>query len=222
MRISTQSTASTLGPPGSPERSIHFLLGSILGRPSRPPAGAFEQNELTCARSACLPRILLVTDLEEVAMRALALTILTMGIALASGQAGAQTYDPAFPVCMHVIPWGGGAYYDCSYYTMAQCAASASGRAAQCDPNPYYAGSTASSPRNGRRYRQVGSISTTRAETLPDSYCLQGRIWGYPGNCQFSSYAQCMATASGTDAYCGINPQYAFARQRQGAYRHRY
>jgi hypothetical protein len=30
---------------------------------------------------------------------------------------------------------------------------------------------------------------------------------GYPGNCQFSSYAQCMATASGTDAYCGINPQ---------------
>ena len=52
-----------------------------------------------------------------------------------------------------------------------------------------------------------------------DSYCLQGRQWGYPGNCQFSSYAQCMATASGTDAYCGINPQAAFARQRRGAYR---
>jgi hypothetical protein len=56
----------------------------------------------------------------------------------------------------------------------------------------------------------------------PDSYCLQGRIWGYPGNCQFSSYAQCMATASGTNAYCGINPQYAFARQRRGVYRDRY
>ncbi|WP_187436423.1 DUF3551 domain-containing protein [Bradyrhizobium hipponense] len=55
-----------------------------------------------------------------------------------------------------------------------------------------------------------------------DSYCLQGRIWGYPGNCQFSSYAQCMATASGTNAYCGVNPQYAFARQRRGAYRDRY
>src|SRR5713226_8690486 len=54
-----------------------------------------------------------------------------------------------------------------------------------------------------------------------DRYCLQGRPWGYPGNCQFSSYAQCMATASGTDAYCGINPQYAFARQRRGAYRDR-
>ena len=58
--------------------------------------------------------------------------------------------------------------------------------------------------------------------TGPNSYCLQGRIWGYPGNCQFSSYAQCMATASGTNAYCGINPQYAFARQRRGAYRDRY
>lgn len=84
-------------------------------------------------------------------MRTLAVTILTMGIALAVGQAKAQTYDPAFPVCMHVIPWGGGAYYDCTYYTMPQCAASASGRAAQCDLNPFYAGTTA--PRNGRRYR---------------------------------------------------------------------
>jgi len=58
--------------------------------------------------------------------------------------------------------------------------------------------------------------------TGPDSYCLQGRIWGYPGNCQFSSYAQCMATASGTNAYCGINPQYAYARQRRGPYWDRY
>ncbi|MGV7218720.1 DUF3551 domain-containing protein [Bradyrhizobium sp. UFLA05-112] len=47
-----------------------------------------------------------------------------------------------------------------------------------------------------------------------DVYCLQGRIWGYPGNCQFSSYGQCMASASGTDAYCGINPVYAFERHR--------
>jgi hypothetical protein len=59
-------------------------------------------------------------------------------------------------------------------------------------------------------------------ESAPGSYCLQGRRWGYPGNCQFSSYAQCMATASGTDAGCGINPQYAFARQRRGDSRHRY
>src|SRR4029078_2953917 len=69
----------------------------------------------------------------------------------------------------------------------------------------------------------VGSMSPAPArEAIQDSFCLQGRQWGYPGNCQFSSYAQCMATASGTDAYCGINPQYALARQRSGAHRHRY
>ncbi len=49
---------------------------------------------------------------------------------------------------------------------------------------------------------------------IQDRYCLQGRIWGYPGNCQFTTYEQCQASASGTNAYCGINPRYAFARQR--------
>jgi hypothetical protein len=48
-----------------------------------------------------------------------------------------------------------------------------------------------------------------------DLYCLQGKIWGYPGNCQFSTYEQCSASASGTNAYCDVNPQYLFAR-RQG------
>jgi Protein of unknown function (DUF3551) len=86
-------------------------------------------------------------------MRTLAFAFLTIGIGLAAGQARAQTYDPAYPVCMHVVPWGGGAYYDCSFTTMAQCAASASGRAAQCDINPYYAGAMAS-PRPSRRYRR--------------------------------------------------------------------
>ena len=46
-------------------------------------------------------------------------------------------------------------------------------------------------------------------------YCLQGDGWGHPGNCQFASYAQSMTTASGTRARCGINPRYAFARQRR-------
>ncbi|MGY4431138.1 hypothetical protein ACVWWO_003615 [Bradyrhizobium sp. F1.13.1] len=31
-----------------------------------------------------------------------------------------------------------------------------------------------------------------------DVYCLQGRTWAHPGNCQFSTYDQCMASASGT------------------------
>ena len=68
----------------------------------------------------------------------------------------------------------------------------------------------------------VGSVLPVYAEPIQDQYCLQGRKWGYPGNCQFSSYQQCMATASGTDAYCGINPQYAFAQQGRGRYRERY
>ena len=63
----------------------------------------------------------------------------------------------------------------------------------------------------------VVAATPAPAEAAQDRYCLQGRQWGYPGNCQFSTYQQCMATASGTDAYCGINPQYAFAQQRRGA-----
>ena len=39
-----------------------------------------------------------------------------------------------------------------------------------------------------------------------NAFCLQGDEWGYPGNCQYSSYRQCMAAASGTYASCGPNP----------------
>lgn len=58
----------------------------------------------------------------------------------------------------------------------------------------------------------VGSISPAAAQDYP--YCLQGKDWGYPGLCHFLSYQQCMASASGTFSYCGINPRYVFARQR--------
>ncbi|WP_375157405.1 DUF3551 domain-containing protein [Bradyrhizobium sp. RDT46] len=58
--------------------------------------------------------------------------------------ANAQRYDPRYPVCMHVYTGGGsggsgGDYFDCSFTSMPQCRASASGRAASCDVNPYYA-----------------------------------------------------------------------------------
>ena len=49
------------------------------------------------------------------------------------------------------------------------------------------------------------------AERIQDRYCLQGDDYGYPGNCQYSTYEQCKATASGTLNGCGINPRYAFA-----------
>lgn len=86
-------------------------------------------------------------------MRILALILVT-GMILAGGRARAQTYDPAFPVCMHVALWGG-PIDDCTYYTMAQCAQSASGRAGQCMMNPYYAGAAASLRRGDRRHRRI-------------------------------------------------------------------
>jgi Protein of unknown function (DUF3551) len=62
--------------------------------------------------------------------------------------AQAQTYDPGHPVCLQTYGIIGNAI-DCSYTSMDQCKASASGRAAQCIVNPYYAATP--SPR--RHYR---------------------------------------------------------------------
>jgi hypothetical protein len=61
----------------------------------------------------------------------------------------------------------------------------------------------------------IGLISPAAA----GRYCLQGREWGYPGKCVFQTYRQCVATASGTFSYCGINPRYGFAHRRHW---HRY
>ena len=61
----------------------------------------------------------------------------------------------------------------------------------------------------------AGSTSAV-AQDYPSAWCLQGKDWGYPGQCQFSTYNQCLATASGTFSYCGINPLVAFAHQRRG------
>jgi hypothetical protein len=94
-----------------------------------------------------------VVPYRGVTMRILAWTILAIGF-LAAGQAQAQTYNPAFPVCMNVVEWGG-TYEDCSFDTIAQCRVSAAGRGAQCNPNPYYAGVGASPRRNARRYGRV-------------------------------------------------------------------
>ena len=68
---------------------------------------------------------------------AIALTMLGATIP-APGQA--QTYDPSYPVCLQIYQGYVDYYFECRYQTMAQCAASASGRAAQCVVNPYYAG----------------------------------------------------------------------------------
>ena len=85
-------------------------------------------------------------------MRIPALAILAIGVVSAAAPARAQTYDPDYPVCMHVVALGI-SYEDCSYYTMDQCRASAAGRAAQCNVNPYYAGAREPFARGHRRQR---------------------------------------------------------------------
>lgn len=66
----------------------------------------------------------------------------------------------------------------------------------------------------------VAAFAWSQPAAAAGRYCLQGRIWGYPGNCQFMTYEQCAISASGTDAYCGINPRYAFAREGYRYHRH--
>ena len=71
-------------------------------------------------------------------MRVRACTFLTIATALAASPLRAQTYDPNYPVCIQTYNIGGGSI-DCSFTSLAQCAASASGRSAQCYNNPYFA-----------------------------------------------------------------------------------
>jgi len=70
---------------------------------------------------------------------AMALTIFGAMVAL-SAPAQAQAYDPKYPVCLQVYDDFTHYYFECSYTSMPQCQASASGRYAQCVINPYYAG----------------------------------------------------------------------------------
>ena len=63
----------------------------------------------------------------------------------------------------------------------------------------------------------VAAASATMAGSSPAAafdypYCLQGRDLGIPGDCRYTSYAQCMASASGRDAFCGVNPRAAYDR----------
>ena len=89
-------------------------------------------------------------------MRILALAILTIATASAAPPARAQTYDPAYPVCLQIYQGFTDYYFECAYRTLAQCNMSASGRSAQCIVNPYYAGRKSAPPaRRDRRQRRV-------------------------------------------------------------------
>jgi hypothetical protein len=49
-------------------------------------------------------------------------------------------------------------------------------------------------------------------------YCLQGGGWGYPGDCSYRSYGQCLASVSGRRGYCNVNPRFAYGRAPRGRY----
>ncbi len=88
-------------------------------------------------------------------MRRLALTILATGTILAATPAHAQTYDPNYPICLQTYGRDGN-YIQCAYTSLAQCNMSASGRAAQCLTNPYFAyGSKVPAGRIYRRHYRV-------------------------------------------------------------------
>jgi hypothetical protein len=89
-------------------------------------------------------------------MRILALAILTITTGWAAPSARAQTYDPAYPVCLQIYQGWSDYYYECAYTSLPQCNMSASGRAAQCIINPYYAGRKTAPPgRRDQRHRRV-------------------------------------------------------------------
>jgi hypothetical protein len=52
------------------------------------------------------------------------------------------------------------------------------------------------------------------AAAIDYPWCIQGRGWGIPGDCSYRTYAECMATASGRNVYCNINPRVAFGQRR--------
>ncbi len=79
------------------------------------------------------------TGAKRVLARAIAGSMLAAALMLTNPPARAQTYDPNYPVCMHVYTGpGGGDYFACSFTSLPQCQASASGRAAYCLVNPYF------------------------------------------------------------------------------------
>jgi hypothetical protein len=78
----------------------------------------------------------------------------------------------------------------------------------------------------------VMAVTAAGAATLATSapaaaqeypWCVQGKGVGYPGDCSYTSRAQCLASASGRFATCGLNPRAAYGGQRgRPAYRGHY
>jgi hypothetical protein len=79
--------------------------------------------------------------------------LIAVAAASTTQPASAQTYGAGYPVCLHV--YGPVTYYDCTYTSIPQCNASASGRAAQCVLDPYFAQASVPPAYVSRRVRRA-------------------------------------------------------------------
>jgi hypothetical protein len=56
----------------------------------------------------------------------------------------------------------------------------------------------------------IAAIDAGPAAAGESPFCIKGCDFGSGrGDCSFSSYQQCQATASGRDAYCDANPYFS-------------
>jgi hypothetical protein len=87
----------------------------------------------------------------RISVFSLALGGLIAAASAANHPAQAQTYDPAYPVCLHTYgPFGN---INCRYISMEACRFNATGRSAQCEINPYFQASTPASKQRRSRPR---------------------------------------------------------------------
>ncbi|WGR94535.1 DUF3551 domain-containing protein [Bradyrhizobium sp. ISRA443] len=56
----------------------------------------------------------------------------------------------------------------------------------------------------------IASISPASADAYDYPWCAQGPSLGYPGECAYRTYEQCLASVSGRYLYCGENPRFLF------------
>ncbi|MDH2386014.1 DUF3551 domain-containing protein [Bradyrhizobium sp. CER78] len=57
----------------------------------------------------------------------------------------------------------------------------------------------------------VASITPASADPFDYPWCAQGPSLGYPGECAYRTYEQCLASVSGRFLACGENPRFLFS-----------
>ena len=59
------------------------------------------------------------------------------------------------------------------------------------------------------------ALNAGTAQARDYRFCLKEGWEPGPGTCYYNTYAQCMASASGRNAYCDVNPRLAYGQQRE-------